>query len=86
VEISDQALQLTVGYKMEANPGSITDHGDIVVTAGIEKFTLATTVTKDADDRLAIKINTMSGDVSKLDYKLDSSSWVIKMADAAAHG
>lgn len=71
---------------MLANPGSISDYGDIVVTAGIDKFSLDAVVTVGADGRVAVKIGTMAGDVSKLDYKLDSHSWVIKMADAAAHG
>lgn len=70
---------------MTANPGNINDNGDIVVNVGLDKFTFDSTITADAAGKVAVKISTMSGDLSKLDYKLDSHSWVIKMADAAAH-
>lgn len=77
---------MTVGYNIVANPGSIKDHGTVEVTAGIDSFNLDAVLTLDAQNRLTCNVKTMKGDVGKLDYDLSSHSWVIRMAEAAAHG
>lgn len=70
---------------MVANPGDVKDYGTIKVNVGLDKFTMGgTAATKDG--KLTLNIETMKGDLSKMEYTLDSHSWVIKMADAAAHG
>lgn len=71
---------------MLANPGNIRDQGDIKVSVAIEKVEIDVTVSVGDDKKIAVTVDKQEGDISKLDYKLDSHSWVIKMADAAAHG